>query len=146
VPAYRAWHPRDHVALTYVRPSTDGRKFGAGAKIRIQECFGANPDYKIDVVDEVDFLDETGFRHAKRIAGREAATMEYRFTAVPTGTLYENELVVGGDGTTLVGRLINFARPRLFSDAMGHAWLTHNVEEVGNLQFFLPEYYGMTGP
>src|SRR5689334_16762534 len=39
-PRYRVWHPRDHVALTYLKPAFDGAKFGRGAKIRIQEFFG----------------------------------------------------------------------------------------------------------
>jgi hypothetical protein len=30
---------------------------------------------------------------------------------------------------------------RLFSEEMGRAWLTHNVEEVGNFQYFLPALY-----
>src|SRR5688572_14059768 len=33
IPRYRAWHPRDHFALTYVRPGKDGRNFSAGAKV-----------------------------------------------------------------------------------------------------------------
>jgi hypothetical protein len=146
IPRYRAWHPRDHVALTYLRPGRDGRKFSAGAKVRIQELFGRNPKYKVDIVEEVDFLDETGFRHARRVAGREAAAMEYKFTATPDGTLYENALIVGGDGGTLFGKLVNRLRPRLFPDAMGHAWLLHNVEEVGNFQFFLPALYASAAP
>jgi hypothetical protein len=32
-------------------------------------------------------------------------------------------------------------RGRLFTEAMGRAWLKHNVEEVGNLEFFLPALY-----
>ena len=142
IPRYRAWHPRDHYALTYVRPGKDGRRFSAGAKVRIQEFFGANPKYKIDVVEEIDFLDETGFRHKKLVIGREVAVIEYKFTAVSDGTLYENAMIVGGDGNTLFGKFVNVAvRPRVFPEQMGRAWLKHNIEEVGNLQFFLPALY-----
>lgn len=142
VPAYRAWHPRDHYALTYVRPGRDGRKVSAGAKIRIQEFFGGNPAHKVDIVEEIGFLDETGFRHAKKVAGREVFAMEYKFTALPGGTLYENALIVGGDGNTLFGKLVNIVMARVFPDAMGHAWIKHNIEEVGNFSFFLPSLYG----
>jgi hypothetical protein len=141
VPRYRAWHPIDHYALTYVQPGKDGRKFSSGARVRIQEFFGGNAEYAVDAVEEIDFLDETGFRHARRILGREVAALEYRFSAVPNGTLYENALIVGGDGGTLFGKFFNTVRQRLFPDAMGRAWLKHNVEEVGNLQFFLPQLY-----
>jgi hypothetical protein len=34
-----------------------------------------------------------------------------------------------------------FVRPRLFPDDKARAWLRHNVEEVGNFEFFLPELY-----
>lgn len=38
------------------------------------------------------------------------------------------------EGTSLV-------RPRVFSDAMGTAWLVHNVEEVSMFENFLPSLY-----
>lgn len=141
LPRYRLWHPRDHVALTYVRPGTDGAKFSAGARVRIQECFGANPDYAVDVVDEVVFLDETGFRHTHTRAGVRVASMDYTFTRVESGTRYDNSLTVGIEKPAPL-RLLNGALKALvFSEAMGRAWLRHNVEEVGNLQFFLPALY-----
>lgn len=142
VPRYRVWHPRDHVALTYVRPGRDGKKFSAGAKIRIQELFGADPRYAVDVVDEVDFLDESGFAHAHRVAGVTVAAMTYRFTNVAGGTLYENSLTVGIPRSHLGARAFNrLVRPVVFPEHMGRAWLRHNVEEVGNFQFFLPELF-----
>ena len=41
-------------------------------------------------------------------------------------------------GRIFVNRLV---RPRLFPDDKARAWLRHNVEEVGNFEFFLPELY-----
>jgi hypothetical protein len=142
VPRYRAWHPRDHVALTYLQPGLDGRKFSAGARIRIQEFFGADPRYRVDVVDDVGFLDETGFNHSFSVAGRRVASMDYTFVPVTGGTRYENSLTVGIDGPAWLRRFVNDAlRPWLFPESMGRAWLKHNVEEVGNFQFFLPGLY-----
>jgi hypothetical protein len=141
VPRYRVWHPLDHVALTYIRPGRDGRKFSSGAKIRIQEIFHRNPRYQIDVIDEVSFLDETGFGHFHTIGGIVVARMDYRFTPVARGTLYENSLIVGTERPfvrTLVNRML---RPVAFAEDKGRAWLTHNVEEVGNFQFFLPDLF-----
>ena len=137
-PRYRLWHPVDHVALTYVRPATDGRRFGAGAQVRIQELFGGRPENAIDVVSTIEFLDETGFAHADRVFGRPVAEMRYRFDAVPGGTRYENSLTVGLPGIALFNDVV---RPWLFSEAKGRAWLTHNVEEVGNFEFFLPALF-----
>jgi hypothetical protein len=142
VPRYRVWHPRDHVALTYLRPGLDGRNFSTGARIHIQEFFGADPRYRVDVVDDVGFLDETGFNHSLSVAGRRVASMDYTFTPVAGGTRYENSLTVGVDRPALLRLLVNQAiRPWVFPEHMGRAWLKHNVEEVGNFQFFLPALY-----
>lgn len=141
VPRYRAWHPRDHVAVTYVRKATDGSNMGPGSVVRIQEHFQRRPDYAIDIVERVTRLDEGGFTHINFRGGIEVARMEYSFRPVDGGTLYENCLIVGVK-VPVVRRVFNrVVRPLVLSDAMGRAWLLHNVEEVGNLQFFLPELY-----
>lgn len=142
VPRYRVWHPRDHVALTYLRPGRDGRKFSTGARIHIQEFFGADPRYRVDVVDDVGFVDETGLNHSLSVAGRRVASMDYTFSPVAGGTRYENSLTVGIERPVLLRLLVNqVIRPWLFPEHMGRAWLKHNVEEVGNFQFFLPALY-----
>ncbi len=138
LPRYRAWHPRDHVALRYVRASTDGRRFGPGAQVHIVEFFGANPRFKVDVVSTVEFLDESGFAHGDWVGGQRLAELRYRFERVPGGTRYENALTVGAAGGTVASAFNRWVRPLVFSDEMGRAWLRHNVEEVGNLEHFLP--------
>ncbi len=138
VPRYRAWHPIDHVALTYVRPGRDGRRFSAGARVRIQELFGARPEFAIDVVSTIDFLDETGFSHGERVLGLTVGHLAYRFTPLAGGTRYEDSLTVGIAGAR---RLNGVLVKRLFPEAKGRAWLRHNIEEVGNLEHFLPALY-----
>ncbi len=141
IPRYRAWHPRDHVALTYVRKADDGSNMGPGSQMRIQEYFARNPEWYVDIVDDVIQLDERGFIHVHEVAGIEVARMEYTFERTPAGTLYRNCLVAGMTAPILRAPFNALIRPRLLSDAMGHAWLTHNVEEVGNLEHFLPELF-----
>lgn len=139
---YRVWHPRGHVLLEYVRKARDGRNFGPGARVHIVEFLDARPEYKVDILSTVEFLDETGLAHSDRIVDVEVARLDYRFTPVHDGTLYENSLTVGAPNPVLIRFLVNrFVRPRLFSEEMGQAWLTHNVEEVGNFEYFLPELY-----
>ena len=49
-------------------------------------------------------------------------------------------LVGATDG--MFGKLFNtFIRHRVFSDEMGTAWLTHNVEEVSMFENILPPLY-----
>lgn len=141
IPRYRAWHPRDHIAVTYLRPAFDGSNMGPGSIVRIQECFQRRPELAVDVTERVTRLDEGGFTHVNYRGGVEVARMEYTFEAVAGGTRYDNCLIVGMQAPVLRAVFNPAVRPRLFPDAMGHAWIQHNVEEVGNLQFFLPDLY-----
>jgi hypothetical protein len=137
---YRAWHPYDHVHASYARRLPDG-SIGPGATIRLCEVLGANPAFRVDTVTEIEKLDEEGYVHNPRLHGIAGLVrMEYRFTRVPEGTLYENRLLIGGPRgwrrtvTPLVQRLG-------FDHARGLAWLRHNIEEVGMLEHLLPPLY-----
>jgi hypothetical protein len=67
--------------------------------------------------------------------------MDYTLARVLGGTRYENSLTVGVTWPGL-GRALNaIALPRAMDEAKGRAWPRHNVEEVGNFQFFLPDLY-----
>jgi hypothetical protein len=141
IPRYRAWHPIDHVALEYLRPAHDGSNMGPGSSMRIHEFFQAKPEYEVRIVERVIRLDPGGFVHVHERAGIEVARMEYTFTRVDAGTLYENCLIVGMRAPILRVPFNALVRPRVLSDAMGRAWIRHNIEEVGNWEFFLPGLY-----
>jgi hypothetical protein len=95
----------------------------------------------IDVHTRVEKLDETGFIHGPRKLGMRAALMEYEWHAVDGGTQYTNWLIAGVD-VPILRRLLNpIIRRTLFPDDKARAWLTHNVEEVGNFESFLPALY-----
>ncbi|MFL6662926.1 MAG: DAPG hydrolase family protein [Rhizobacter sp.] len=137
---YRVWHPYDHVHASYARRRADG-SIGPGAAIRLREYLGANRRFSVDTVSDIEKLDEEGFIHNPRLAGIGGIVrMEYRFTRVAEGTLYENRLLIGGVRgwrrwiTPLVQRLG-------FDHAHGLAWLRHNIEEVGLFEHFLPRLY-----
>ena len=136
---YRVWHPRDHVSLEYVKRNPDG-SVGVGSVIHLVEMLDAQPKYLVDVYTEITKLDETGYRHTPRVHGLKVAVMTYEFERVPEGTLYHNNIMVGARG--LLGKLINpFIRRFVFDEANGRAWIKHNIEEVGNFEFFLPDLY-----
>lgn len=139
IPRYRVWHPRDHIAIEYVRRNPDGA-VGVGSVIHLTEMLNANSDYVVDVRTLITKLDEKGFAHRPRFYGLRVAAMDYEFTPVPGGTLYRNSLTVGVTGLT--GRLINpLIRRFTFDAARGRAWIKHNIEEVGNFESFLPQLY-----
>jgi hypothetical protein len=137
VPRYRAWHPLDHIAFRYAQRCPDG-SIGPGAVFHITEAFARNPKWVIDVDTVVEKLDETGFIHGPRHFGRKVAHMEYVFEPVAGGTRYTNWLVAGAE-LPVVGGLVNsVTRWIFFPHDRALAWLTHNVEEVGNFESFLP--------
>lgn len=140
LPRYRVWHPLDHIALTYVRRASDDT-IGPGAVFRIQEVFARNSAWAVDTLTRVKKLDETGFIHVPTRFGLKVAHMEYLFEKVDGGTKYTNWLIAGIEAP-LIGQLLNrLIRKFLFPDDKARAWLTHNVEEVGNLESFLPALY-----
>lgn len=139
VSMYRIWHPRDHVRLAIRRRPLDRAPgVSRGAKVLIQERIGTKVTSTRARVKQ---MDESGLRLVVRRFGIRVGDLQHTFTATPEGTLYRSRLVVGSR-LPLIGRLINaLARKRLFPPDVGNAWLKHNVEEVGNFQFFLPRIY-----
>lgn len=139
-PRYLVWHPADHILYQDVTRGSDGSA-GVGSSRRIVEAFGRNAAYVVDSVEEVCKLDETGIVLRKRIGGIEVFSLEHHFGARPLGTRYSSRMIVG-TSTPIASTIFNsLVRPRLFSNEMGHAWLQHNIEEVGNFEHFLPDLY-----
>ncbi|MBX7167863.1 MAG: hypothetical protein K1X74_16135 [Pirellulales bacterium] len=139
LPRYRVWHPCDHLAIEYSRRNPDG-SIGVGCVIHLTEMLGANPDYLVDTQTLITKLDEAGFAHRPRFHGLPLAQMDYQFAPQPDGTRYCNSLTIGVCG--VLGRLINpLIRRYGFDEARGHAWIKHNIEEVGNFEAFLPQLY-----
>lgn len=141
-PRYLLWHPRDHIHWALVRPAPGGGS-GPGARFRIVEAFGGDPRCFVDSVEEVEKLDDEGLTLVRRVLGVEIFRLEHRFGRVPGGASYRSRMVVGAGARAPFGRLFNrWVLPRLFTPAMGRAWLRHNVEEVGLFEALLPRLFG----
>jgi hypothetical protein len=139
-PRYLLWHPRDHIQWELAARSPTGGS-GQGAHFRIVEAFAANPAYYVDSAEWVEKLDEEGIALVRRIAGVEVFRLEHRFGQAAGGASYRSRMTVGV-ASGLSRRPFNFfVRPKVFSDVMGTAWLTHNVEEVSMLENILPALY-----
>lgn len=132
---YLAWHPIDHIRWELARPAPGGGA-AEGARFRIVEEFGARPDFHVDVVDRVEKLDETGIRLVTRIAGVLSMQLEHTWSAGPDGTHYVTVFDIGA--RTPLFAPINRVLCRRFPDEMVSAWIRHNIEEVGQLEYLLP--------
>jgi len=120
------------VSFQLVRPGGD--EVGPGAVFHIRECFRPGPALALDTRLHVE-----GWTTAVSPPGLDA-----RAAAGPDDlpvrpghrrTRYENDLTVGLAGV----RWFNTAVLPGLPEERGRAWLLHNVEEVGNLEFFLPD-------
>lgn len=139
---YRVWHPRDHIQAGYAWRRPDG-SIGPGAGLRIQEVLGRDLRHVVDITSTIEELDEDGFVHTPAVhaipgmpAIRGLARMEYRFRATPSGTLYENCLILGSDAWW--GPIAS----RFFiPEHHGERWFRHNIEEAGAFEEFLPAVY-----
>jgi hypothetical protein len=137
---YLVWHPFDHIRWELARPAPGGGA-GVGAKFRIVEAFGRNPDFYVDVIDTVTRLDITGFTASSYKFGLQASRLNHDFTPVEGGTRYESTLTIGTDVPGLSAVFNRVIHRTLFSEAMGRAWLQHNIEEVGLLEHIIPLIY-----
>ena len=139
-PRYLLWHPRDHIHWGLDAQSPTGGA-GQGAKWRIVEAFGASPDFYVDSIVLIERLDEEGLSLVRWEFGRELLRLEHRFASVPGGASYRSRMVAGSSSGRLASLINSVVLPRVFPDAMGAAWLEHNVQEVSMLEHILPSLY-----
>lgn len=137
VSRYHVWHPRDHIRWALHRPAPGGG-VGPGAVFRIVEAFQADPRYRVDVLDRVTALSQAGITLEGRRLGFRVTRLAHRFTALDGATQYDSVLEVGL-GAPFPGPALNrLILPGKFPEAMGRAWIAHNIEEVGHFETFLP--------
>ena len=133
---YLAWHPIDHIEWALARPAPNGGA-AEGARFRMVEAFGGRPEYKIDEVARVEKLDETGIRLVRRIGGVAVFQLEHTWSAGADGAHYVTVMDLGVRSPLLAP--VNVIVRHRFSDAKVRAWIKHNIEEVGQLQYLLPQ-------
>ena len=133
---YLAWHPIDHINWELARHAPGGGA-AEGARFHMVEAFGGRPEYKIDEIARVEKLDETGIRLIKRIAGIPVFQLEHTWSAGSDGAHYVTVMDLGV--RTRVLAPVNRVLRRRFSDEKAQAWIKHNIEEVGQLEYLLPQ-------
>jgi hypothetical protein len=131
---YLAWHPIDHVRWELARAAPTGGA-GEGARFHMVEAFGGRPEYLVDEVARVEKLDETGIRLVVRVAGVIVFQLEHTWSAGADGAHYVTVMDLGTRRLSLVNRIVSGH----FPEDKTRAWVAHNIEEVGQLEFLLPE-------
>jgi hypothetical protein len=118
-----------------------GGSVGVGSRIRVREAFQRRPEYLLDQTLTVERLDDRAAVIVKRLLGSTALRLTNEFEATPRGTRYVSRMEIGSPSA--LGRLwLNRRlRARILPGEQGRAWARHHVEEVGNLEHFLPGLY-----
>ena len=137
-PKYLVWHPKDHIHWSVTKQLANNA-IGIGSSFRIVESFGRSMKFLVDSTELVEKLDETGIRLVKRIGGIQVFPLHHDFIPDGPNTRYKSTMTIGTSKKPMSTIFNLFIRPLFFSIEMGNAWLKHNVEEVGNFEFFLPE-------
>ena len=70
------------------------------------------------------------------VAGVPILQLEHTWSAGTEGTHCVSVLDIGARAALLTP--LNYLLTRRFPDAMTRAWVRHNIEEVGRLEFLLP--------
>lgn len=141
---YLAWHPIDHIKWELARQAPGGGA-AEGARFRMVEAFGGRPEFKIDEVARVEKLDETGIRLVKRVAGVPVFQLEHTWSTGADGAHYVTVMDLGVR-SALLSVVNHVVRQRFPGDKM-RAWVKHNIEEVGQLEYLLPQLksYNLAG-
>src|SRR5262245_61040623 len=133
---YLAWHPVDHIHWALARPASGGGA-AEGARFRMVEAFGGRPEFKIDEIARVEKLDETGIRLVKRVAGVPVFQLEHTWSAGEDGAHYVSVMDLGVRSPLL--SVVNKIARQRFPEQKVRAWVKHNIEEVGQLEYLLPQ-------
>jgi len=144
--AFHVWHPRDHILLERKTGRT-GDVLRNGDRFRLKEAFGRDATYMVDDVATVcDFVPGKSFG-VKVLAGPVTlGTLVHSFLDVPGGAQCNTHFVIGlSDGYLLKPLVNDVVLPQKFGVEMQKRWLTHNVEEFGCLENFLPTLYSRRG-
>jgi hypothetical protein len=142
-PRYLIWHPIDHIFFQVIKRLDDG-SVGPGSIFHLVEALHANMRYLIDVALHLRKLDTDGAAVEVRAMGQAVLHIDGIFEARESGTQMTSIMTIGM--ASWPGRSLNRSLiPRYFPADKRRAWLRHSVEEIGNLEFFLPDLYRKFG-
>jgi hypothetical protein len=139
-PRYLIWHPIDHIHFEVLKRLPDG-SVGPGAVFHIVEALGADMKNLIDARLHLRKLDGEGASIEVHALGQTVVQIRGQFLPRETGTQVISTMTIGSSGWLGDLGLNPWLIGRFFPPERRKAWLKHSVEEIGNLQFFLPGLY-----
>lgn len=138
VPFYWIWHPEDHFMVQVVKPAPGGAPgLSQGARASIKERLDKTATHQV----HVEGMDEDGIHLAGTKGPFRLLDLRHAFTDTSRGLVYKTRLLVGSPAL-LVGPLLSaLARNAVMSPDTLQQLLSHNIQEVGNFETFLPKLF-----
>jgi hypothetical protein len=140
-PRYLVWHPLDHISYEVENGDDETVAVGAGTRLHIVEALGRDLDSVLDIHVTVERVDERSAVISKRVLGSSVVRLENEFESSNAGARYVTRMTLGDD--TLPARLLlnRVARTRALPPPKLQRWIRHHIEEIGNLEHFLPTLF-----
>ncbi|MFY0618348.1 DAPG hydrolase family protein [Shimia sp.] len=138
--AFLLWHLRDHIAITPSDPQREAPQ-KPGDRFAIEEAFACIPRYRGTEHVTVSQCDSSVYAVSIHRLGILVAALRYDFQAADTGTDVVTRLWIGAERGPFRSLVNNWIVSVFFDTSRSEAWMQHNVEEVGNLDMFLPDLY-----
>lgn len=138
-PFYHLFHLTEHGRVWLEAPASDGRAgAGPGAVMARFEWFG---EYDSLAKGRITELSANGMVGHPEFFGLALGEFRHVFEPGPRGARYRIDHQIGVTWP-VVGPAVNrLLRVTTFSEGMLAEWKRHQIEEVANLQHFLPQLY-----
>ena len=144
-PRYLVWHPLDHIDYVVTAYGPSGG-VSPGARLHITEALQRNMENLLDIDVSVLEMDTGHAVIANRILGTSLVRLDNEFAASPAGASYVTTMTIGDD-TILANSVLNqIAHRKAFPTRRIKPWMRHHVEEIGNLENFLPDLFMHRSP
>jgi DAPG hydrolase PhiG domain len=142
-PRYLVWHPLDHISYEV---ENNASVVGAGSRLHIVEAFGRELESVLDIHVTVERVDERSAVISRRVLGSSVVRLENEFESSSAGARYVTRMTLGDD--TLPGWLMlnRVARTKALPPRKLEKWIRHHIEEIGNLEHFLPTLFDVRAP
>jgi hypothetical protein len=136
---YQIFHPSEHGVIHLLESDEMGiKKTDTGTLMQKEEWFG--PYYK-QGTERIILLSDQGMKVQFELAGLTFGHSEHVFIQTSGGSQYKIRTTIGSD-LPIIGPIINvILRYKMFPKPMLEHWIRHQVEEISNLNAFLPQLY-----